>query len=116
VYLSACVLAVGNECYLTKCRYYCGLMEPICGVGRMLDGSFATVLPTVADHGDKARMVELENPWKRTHSLVEQLAVWQEPSTVDGYCDMVQEMEPFDNMSRLLDLIDLHVFDFLIGT
>ena len=108
-------LTVGNECYSAECRYYCGTMEPICGVSSLLDGSFATLLPTAASHGDVAHMIELENPWKRTYSLVHHLAVWQDPNTADGYCDKVRELEPFDSPSKLRDLIDLHVFDFLIG-
>jgi glycosaminoglycan xylosylkinase len=89
-------------------------MEPICGVGRLLDGSFATLLPTAAD-GEVAKMAKLENPWKRTYSLVEQQAIWQGPDQADGYCDKIRASPPFDEPSKLLDLIDLHVFDFLIG-
>ena len=89
-------------------------MNPICGVNQLLDGSFATFLPTAAV-GDKANMVQMENPWKRTYSVVNHMAEWQNPDANAEYCDRVRSSPPFDVTSKLLDLIDLHIFDFLIG-
>lgn len=36
---------VNSTCYMGKCMYHCGPLEPVCGNPDMAEGSFTTYLP-----------------------------------------------------------------------
>jgi hypothetical protein len=40
------------------------------------------------------------------------MAFWEEK---DDLCDLVKQELPFNNYQRLLDLIEMHIFDFAMG-
>jgi hypothetical protein len=51
------------------------------------------------------------NPWWRTHRE-DKLAYWE---VKDDLCDLVKPEPPFHKYRRLLDLIEMHIFDFVMG-
>lgn len=96
-----------NVCFHGTCSYYCDTGHAICGHPVMLEGSFATFLPP-----DRvAPRKTWRNPWKRSYSK-HRKAYWE---LYDDLCGRVQEKEPYNSGRRLLDIIDMHIFDFLTG-
>lgn len=73
----------------------------------MIEGSFATFLPPERIAPRKT----WRNPWKRSYSK-HRKAYWE---VYDDLCQQVQEKEPYNQGRRLLDIIDMHIFDFLTG-
>lgn len=101
------VSPVGNECFYGKCSYYCDSNHAICGNPDMLEGSLAAFLPL---HDGASRRV-WRHPWRRSYNK-KKLADWE---LDDNYCDMVRVMDGYDQGRRLLDIMDMSVFDFLSG-
>lgn len=97
----------GNLCFHGKCSYYCDTSHAICGRPDTLEGSFAAFLPDKKLSGRKL----WKHPWRRSYNKRKR-AQWE---TEDDYCKLVREMEPYDQGRRLHDLIDMAVFDFLMG-
>lgn len=96
-----------NICFHGSCSYYCDTSHAICGNPDMLEGSFATFLPP-----DKlAARKTWRNPWKRSYSK-HRKAYWE---AYDDLCEKVKQRPPYNKGRRLLDLIDMHIFDFLQG-
>lgn len=79
----------------------------ICGNPDTLEGSFAAFLPTQQDTQRKV----WRHPWRRSYHK-RRKAQWE---TDPDYCAMVRDIPPYDEDRRLLDLMDMSVFDFLIG-
>ncbi|XP_058796530.1 extracellular serine/threonine protein CG31145 [Phymastichus coffea] len=101
------VSPAGNLCFHGKCTYYCDTSHAICGSPDMLEGSFAAFLP---DKSQVARKV-WRHPWRRSyHKRLK--AQWE---TDSDYCNLVKELPPYNEGRRLLDLMDMSVFDFLTG-
>ncbi|XP_031778010.1 extracellular serine/threonine protein CG31145 isoform X2 [Nasonia vitripennis] len=102
------VSPAGNLCFHGKCTYYCDTSHAICGSPKdQLEGSFAAFLP---DKSVVPRKV-WRHPWRRSyHKRLK--AQWE---TDSDYCNMVRELHPYNEGRRLLDLIDMSVFDFLTG-
>lgn len=98
----------GNLCFHGKCSYYCDTSHAICGHPDTLEGSFAAFLP---DKEIRERKL-WKHPWRRSYSKRKR-AEWERAE--DDYCTMVRQMAPYDKGRRLLDLIDMAVFDFLMG-
>ena len=73
----------------------------------MLEGSFATFLPPEK----LAKRKTWRNPWKRSYSK-HRKAYWE---GYDDLCEKVKQRPPYNKGRRLLDLIDMHIFDFLQG-
>ena len=73
----------------------------------MLEGSFATFLPPEK----LAPRKTWRNPWKRSYSK-HRKAYWE---AYDDLCEKVKQRPPYNKGRRLLDLIDMHIFDFLQG-
>lgn len=97
----------GNICFHGKCSYYCDTSHAICGQPDMLEGSFATFLPPK----DLAPRKTWRHPWRRSYHK-RRKAQWENDP---DYCQVVQDVHPYNYGRRLLDLMDLSVFDFLMG-
>uniref|UniRef100_A0A8D0H318 FAM20 C-terminal domain-containing protein n=1 Tax=Sphenodon punctatus TaxID=8508 RepID=A0A8D0H318_SPHPU len=97
----------GNVCFFGECSYYCSTEHALCGKPDQLEGSMAALLP------DKslAKRHSWRSPWRRSYHKNKK-AEWE---LNPNYCTQVRTMPPYDNGSRLLDLIDMTVLDFLMG-
>ncbi|RVE51652.1 hypothetical protein evm_003784 [Chilo suppressalis] len=101
------VSPANNFCFHGKCSYYCDTGHAICGNPDMLEGSFAAFLPS----SDLAERKVWRHPWRRSYHK-RRKAQWELQS---DYCDTVRTTAPYDSGRRLLDLMDMAVFDFLTG-
>ena len=73
----------------------------------MLEGSITTFLPSDS-MADRNTWI---NPWRRTHRE-DNIVYWE---VMDDLCDLDKQEPPFNKHRRLLDLIEMHIFDFLMG-
>ncbi|XP_066140145.1 extracellular serine/threonine protein CG31145 [Euwallacea fornicatus] len=96
-----------NLCFHGKCSYYCDTSHAICGSPDKLEGSFAAFLPS----SKLAPTKVWRHPWRRSYHK-RRKAQWE---TDPNYCQLVREIPPYDKDRRLFDLMDMAVFDFLIG-
>lgn len=97
----------GNWCFHGSCSYYCDSSHPICGHPIMLEGSMAAFLPPL----QMAKRKTWRNPWKRSYSK-HRKAYWE---VYDDLCEKVKVKHPYNEGRRLLDIMDMAVFDFLTG-
>ncbi|KAH9502566.1 hypothetical protein Btru_069010 [Bulinus truncatus] len=97
----------GNWCFHGSCSYYCDSSHPICGHPIMLEGSMAAFLPPV----ERAKRKTWRNPWKRSYSKHKK-AYWE---LNNDLCEKIKVLEPYNSGRRLLDILDMAVFDFLTG-
>uniref|UniRef100_A0A914HZI5 FAM20 C-terminal domain-containing protein n=1 Tax=Globodera rostochiensis TaxID=31243 RepID=A0A914HZI5_GLORO len=98
-----------NRCFVSKCDYYCDTTHAICGAPELKEGSVQVFLP------DDTSVPRRHNksPYRRTYSKKTQLAAWQQDMR---YCQWkVKGMKQYAHGRRLLDLVDLHLMDYLIG-
>uniref|UniRef100_A0A671MTT8 Family with sequence similarity 20 member C, like n=1 Tax=Sinocyclocheilus anshuiensis TaxID=1608454 RepID=A0A671MTT8_9TELE len=86
---------VGNTRFYGQCSYYCSIEYAICGRPLKIEGSMAAMLPDLS----LAPRRSWRSPWKRSYSR-SKLAQWE---TDSNYC------------TRLVDLIDLSILDFLMS-
>ncbi|XP_011503120.1 PREDICTED: extracellular serine/threonine protein kinase FAM20C isoform X2 [Ceratosolen solmsi marchali] len=101
------VSPAGNLCFHGKCSYYCDTGHAICGSPDTLEGSFAAFLPSKSAIPRKV----WRHPWRRSyHKRLK--AQWE---TESDYCNLVKELPPYNEGRRLLDIIDMSIFDFLTG-
>lgn len=99
---------VNNLCFYSDCAYYCDTNHAICGTPDLKEGSIQLLFPS----GKVSERFTWVNPWKRSYSK-RQKAPWE---TDDKHCDeKVRDLFPYNTDRRLLELIDMHVFDFLGG-
>ncbi|XP_017568676.1 extracellular serine/threonine protein kinase FAM20C [Pygocentrus nattereri] len=96
---------VGNSCFYGQCSYYCSTEHAVCGRPRALEGSLAAMLPDLS----LAPRRSWKNPWRRSYSR-SKLALWEKTPT---YCNAVKKTPPYDRGTRLVDLIDMTILDFL---
>lgn len=96
----------GNSCFYGKCHYCKGRETGVCAKGTMLEGSLTLWLPEAYSLSSP-----IPHPWRRTYRPNKQ-ALWE--SNPD-YCSTVKNTRPYEMAPRLLDLIDISVFDFLIS-
>ncbi|XP_055906171.1 extracellular serine/threonine protein CG31145 [Eupeodes corollae] len=96
-----------NLCFHGKCSYYCDTSHAICGNPDTLEGSFAAFLPAF----EQTQRKVWRHPWRRSYHK-RRKAQWE---TDADYCAMVRDIPPYDEGRRLLDLMDMSVFDFLTG-
>lgn len=96
-----------NLCFHGKCSYYCDTGHAICGNPDTLEGSFAAFLPPK----EMATRKVWRHPWRRSYHKRKK-AQWEMDS---DYCSLVKDIPPYDSGRRLLDLMDMAVFDFLMG-
>jgi len=97
----------GNLCFYGQCDYYCDSSHAVCGHPDVIEGSVMAYLPSSNDLGRKT----WRSPWKRTYSKRKR-ADWEHNPR---YCEKLRKRVPYNTGRRLLDLMDLAVFDFLIG-
>ncbi|XP_068434199.1 extracellular serine/threonine protein kinase FAM20C isoform X1 [Clinocottus analis] len=98
---------VGNVCFYGRCEYYCSTEHPVCGRPHELEVSVAAMLPDLT----LASRRSWRSPWRRAYSRTK-LAAWE---TDPAYCDSVKQKPPYSQGTRLVDLIDMAVLDFLMG-
>ncbi|KOX79951.1 Glycosaminoglycan xylosylkinase [Melipona quadrifasciata] len=96
----------GNDTCLYGACHYCSPADPVCGVGDILEGALISWLPRYL------RLVKHRHPWQRTYKK-NKLAMWE---TDDNYCEKVKDTKAYSpqSSSRLLDLVDTAIFDFLM--
>ncbi|KAH0945353.1 hypothetical protein HN011_005383 [Eciton burchellii] len=94
-----------NTCLYGFC-HYCSPADPVCGTGDILEGALIFWLPRYL------RLVKHRHPWQRTYKK-NKLAAWE---IDEAYCDKVKDSKTYSpqSSSRLLDLIDTAIFDFLM--
>ncbi|XP_058816605.1 glycosaminoglycan xylosylkinase homolog [Topomyia yanbarensis] len=89
-----------QQCVYGKC-YYCKESEAVCDDSDKgtIEGAVLLVIP--------GKFTKYRSPWQRTY----QDGIAAEWEKTDSYCAKVKEKLP---LVRLLDLIDVAIFDFLI--
>ncbi|XP_069557529.1 extracellular serine/threonine protein kinase FAM20C-like [Brachyistius frenatus] len=97
----------GNVCFYGQCEYYCSTEHPVCGQPHLLEVSLAAMLPDLI----LAPRRSWRSPWRRSYSRTK-LAKWEKDPT---YCDTVKQTPPYNHGTRLVDLIDMAVLDFLMS-
>ncbi|XP_077590565.1 extracellular serine/threonine protein kinase FAM20C-like [Stigmatopora nigra] len=97
----------GNVCFYGQCDYYCSTEHPLCGRPHLLEVSLAVMLPELS----LAPRRSWRSPWKRSYSRTK-LAQWEKDP---NYCDIVKQTAPYNNGTRLVDLIDMAILDFLMS-
>ncbi|XP_068435578.1 extracellular serine/threonine protein kinase FAM20C [Clinocottus analis] len=96
-----------NICFYGECSYYCSTEHALCGKPDQIEGSLAAFLPDLT----LAKRKTWRNPWRRSYHKRKK-AEWE----VDqDYCDEVKQTPPYDRGTRLLDVMDMTIFDFLMG-
>ncbi|XP_056304016.1 extracellular serine/threonine protein kinase FAM20C [Danio aesculapii] len=98
---------VGNTCFHGHCSYYCSTEHAVCGRPIKLEGSLAVMLPDLS----LAPRHSWRSPWRRSYSRTNQ-AEWE---TNSNYCDTVKKTPPYDRGTRLVDVIDMSILDFLMS-
>uniref|UniRef100_A0A8C3W3T6 FAM20C golgi associated secretory pathway kinase n=1 Tax=Catagonus wagneri TaxID=51154 RepID=A0A8C3W3T6_9CETA len=96
-----------NTCFYGECSYYCSTEHALCGKPDQIEGSLAAFLPDLS----LAKRKTWRNPWRRSYHKRKK-AEWE----VDpDYCEEVKQTPPYDSGRRVLDVMDMTVFDFLMG-
>ncbi|KAM4652506.1 extracellular serine/threonine protein kinase FAM20C-like [Discoglossus pictus] len=96
-----------NVCFYGVCSYYCSPEHALCGKPDLLEGSMAAFLPDTV----LAKRRSWRSPWRRSYHKSKK-ADWELNS---NYCDSVKETPPYNEGTRLVDLIDLCILDFFMG-
>nr|XP_051681839.1 pseudokinase FAM20A isoform X1 [Oryctolagus cuniculus] len=100
------VSPASNVCFFAKCPYMCKTEYAVCGNPHLLEGSLSAFLPSL----NLAPRLSVPNPWIRSYSL-EGKEEWE---LNPRYCDTVKQIYPYNSSNRLLNIIDMAIFDFLI--
>uniref|UniRef100_A0A8D0G4Z6 FAM20C golgi associated secretory pathway kinase n=1 Tax=Sphenodon punctatus TaxID=8508 RepID=A0A8D0G4Z6_SPHPU len=96
-----------NICFYGECSYYCSTEHALCGKPDQIEGSLAAFLPDLS----LAKRKTWRNPWRRSYHKRKK-AEWE----VDpDYCEEVKQTPPYDTGTRVLDIMDMTIFDFLMG-
>ncbi|KAM6951552.1 pseudokinase FAM20A [Aplochiton taeniatus] len=96
-----------NTCFFAKCLYVCKTEYAVCGSPDLLEGSLSAYLPGLSI----APRVSIPNPWTRSYTFTGR----EEWEVNPFYCDNIKQLYPYNSGNRLLNIIDMAVFDFLIG-
>ncbi|XP_029446056.1 extracellular serine/threonine protein kinase FAM20C-like isoform X2 [Rhinatrema bivittatum] len=96
-----------NVCFYGECSYYCSTEHALCGQPDQIEGSMAAFLPDTT----LAKRHSWRSPWRRSYHKSKK-AEWE---MNPDYCRQVRKSPPYDRGTRLLDLIDMTVLDFLMG-
>uniref|UniRef100_A0A673KT53 Family with sequence similarity 20 member C, like n=1 Tax=Sinocyclocheilus rhinocerous TaxID=307959 RepID=A0A673KT53_9TELE len=106
---------VGNTCFYGQCSYYCSTGYAICGRPLKIEGSMAAMLPDLS----LAPRRSWRSPWRGSYSR-SKLAQWVEnvlfKEIVHSKLLNLKSFQPlFFFSTRLVDLIDLSILDFLMS-
>lgn len=101
------VSPASNVCFFAKCPYMCKTEYAVCGNPHLLEGSLSAFLPSL----NLAPRLSVPNPWIRSYSL----AGREEWEVNPLYCATVKQLYPQGSSDRLLNIIDMAIFDFLTG-
>uniref|UniRef100_A0A8B9D4L2 FAM20A golgi associated secretory pathway pseudokinase n=1 Tax=Anser cygnoides TaxID=8845 RepID=A0A8B9D4L2_ANSCY len=101
------VSPASNVCFFAKCPYMCKTEYAVCGNPHLLEGSLSAFLPSL----NLAPRLSIPNPWIRSYSFDGK----EEWEVNPLYCDTVKEIYPYSSGNRLLNIVDMAIFDFLIG-
>ncbi|XP_037547286.1 pseudokinase FAM20A [Nematolebias whitei] len=96
-----------NTCFFAKCLYVCKTEYAVCGGPDLLEGSLSAYLPGLSI----APRISIPNPWTRSYTFTRH----QEWEVNPFYCDTVKKTHPYRSGNRLLNIMDMSIFDFLIG-
>lgn len=96
-----------NMCFFAKCLYVCKTEYAVCGDPDFLEGSLSAYLPGLSI----APRVSIANPWTRSYTF----AGREEWEVNPFFCDTVKQLYPYNSGNRLLNIIDMSIFDFLTG-
>ncbi|XP_069511177.1 pseudokinase FAM20A [Ambystoma mexicanum] len=101
------VSPANNTCFFAKCPYMCKTEYAVCGNPHMLEGSLSAFLPSLS----LAPRLSVPNPWIRSYTFSGK----EEWEVNPLYCNTVKLIYPYNSSNRLLNIVDMAVFDFLIG-
>ncbi|KAM4663855.1 pseudokinase FAM20A [Discoglossus pictus] len=101
------VSPANNVCFFAKCLYMCKTEYGVCGNPDMVEGSLAAFLPAI----NLAPRLSIPNPWIRSYTFTGK----EEWEVNPSYCNSVKHLHPYSYEKRLLNMMDLAVFDYLIG-
>ncbi|XP_067860219.1 pseudokinase FAM20A [Heptranchias perlo] len=96
-----------NVCFFSRCLYSCKTEYAACGRPHLLEGSVSAFLPDL----HIAQRELIKNPWSRSYTFADK----EEWETNPNYCEKIKRTPPYDTGSRLLNVIDMAIFDFLTG-
>nr|XP_057917225.1 pseudokinase FAM20A [Doryrhamphus excisus] len=96
-----------NTCFFAKCLYVCKTEYAVCGTPDLLEGSLSAYLPGLSI----APRISIPNPWIRSYSFTGREEWEMNPL----YCDTIKQLYPYNSGNRLLNIIDMSIFDFLMG-
>ncbi|KAJ3607834.1 hypothetical protein NHX12_024885 [Muraenolepis orangiensis] len=96
-----------NTCFFSKCLYACKTEYAVCGRPDALEGSLSAYLPRLS----QAPRVSIPSPWIRSYTF-DGRRDWE---VNPFYCDTIKQTYPYNSGTRLLNIIDMSVFDFLMG-
>ncbi|XP_051968274.1 pseudokinase FAM20A-like [Xyrauchen texanus] len=96
-----------NTCFFAKCLYVCKSEYAVCGHPDLLEGSMSAYLPGLSI----APRISIPNPWIRSYSFTGR----EEWEVNPLYCDTIKKRYPYSSGNRLLNIIDMAIFDFLTG-
>ncbi|KAM4031413.1 pseudokinase FAM20A isoform 2-T2 [Anomaloglossus baeobatrachus] len=101
------ILTADNVCFFSKCLYSCKTEYAVCGDPHMIEASLSAFLPSL----NSAPRISVPNPWIRSYSF----SGTEEWEVNPSFCDSVKRLPPYSNPHRLLAMMDLAIFDFLMG-
>ncbi|KAM3859582.1 pseudokinase FAM20A [Diretmus argenteus] len=96
-----------NTCFFAKCLYVCKTEYAVCGSPDLLEGSLSAYLPGLSI----APRISIPNPWIRSYTFTGR----EEWEVNPFYCDTIKQLYPYNSGNRLLNIIDMSIFDFLMG-
>ncbi|KAF7998008.1 hypothetical protein HCN44_009406 [Aphidius gifuensis] len=104
--LKQTIFESSNETCVYGTCHYCSSNDSVCSKNDDLEGAVILWLP------EHLKLSKHRNPWQRTYKK-NKYALWESDQS---YCDRVKEAKTYapQSSSRLLDLIDTSIFDFLI--
>ncbi|NXU13761.1 FA20A Pseudokinase, partial [Pardalotus punctatus] len=85
----------------------CKTEYAVCGNPHLLEGSLSAFLPSL----NLAPRLSIPNPWIRSYSFDGK----EEWEVNPLYCNTVREIYPYSTSNRLLNIVDMAIFDFLTG-
>ncbi|TSL75279.1 Pseudokinase FAM20A [Bagarius yarrelli] len=100
-------ITANNTCFFAKCLYVCKTEYAVCGHPDFLEGSMSAYLPGLS----VAPRISIPSPWIRSYTFTGK----EEWEVNPSYCDTVKRLYPYSSGNRLLNIIDMAIFDFLTG-